>query len=100
MMQMELKLEKPVKNRARVSAVTIAISYLVGGFIPLFPYIITNRNQSGFYLSCTVTIMALVIFGYFKSKFTGQNLLKGTIKVASIGIIAAAAAFLLAKAVS
>ena len=100
MMQMELKLEKPVTNRARMSAITIALSYLVGGFIPLFPYIITNSTQSGLYLSCAVTIIALVIFGYFKSKFTGQNLVTGTIKVAAIGIIAAGAAFLLAKAVS
>jgi VIT1/CCC1 family predicted Fe2+/Mn2+ transporter len=100
MMQTELKLEKPPKNRAQKSAVTIALSYLVGGFIPLFPYIITNTNRSGLYLSCIVTIIALMIFGYFKSKVTGQPLFKGTIKVASIGIIAAGGAFLLAKAVS
>jgi len=100
MMQMELKLEKPVENRARMSALTIAASYLVGGFIPLFPYFITNTNQSGLYLSCTVTIFALMVFGFLKCKFTGQNLITGTLKVASIGIIAAAAAFLLAKAVS
>ena len=100
MMQAELKLEKPAKNQAKKSAITIAVSYLVGGFIPLFPYIITKSNSAGFYLSCTVTILALIVFGYFKSKVTGQPLIKGTIKVASIGIIAAAAAFLLAKAVS
>lgn len=100
MMQAELKLEKPEKNQAKKSAITIALSYLAGGFIPLFPYIITKSNTAGFYLSCTVTILALIVFGYFKSKVTGQPLLKGTIKVASIGIIAAAAAFLLAKAVS
>jgi predicted membrane protein (TIGR00267 family) len=100
MMQVELKLEKPVANRARRSAITIALSYLAGGLIPLFPYIITNNNKEGFYLSCIVTILALIIFGYFKSKVTGQPLIVGTIKVASIGIIAAAAAFMLAKAVS
>jgi len=100
MMQAELKLEKPSKNRARQSAVTIAVSYLVGGLIPLFPYIITNTNKSGLYLSCTVTIIALLFFGYFKSKVTEQPLIKGTLKVASIGIVAAAAAYLLAKAVS
>jgi predicted membrane protein (TIGR00267 family) len=100
MMQVELKLEKPVANRARRSAITIALSYLAGGLIPLFPYIITNNNNEGFYLSCIVTILALIIFGYFKSKVTGQPLIVGTIKVASIGIIAAAAAFMLAKAVS
>jgi len=100
MMQVELKMEKPVANRASVSAFTIASSYLVGGFVPLFPYLITRNNQDGLYLSCIVTIIALLLFGYLKSKFTGQNLLKGTLKVASIGIIAAGAAFLLAKAVS
>jgi predicted membrane protein (TIGR00267 family) len=100
MMQAELKLEKPVKNRALKSGATISLSYLVGGFIPLFPYIITHDNRTGFYISCSVTIAALIVFGYFKSKVTGQSLIKGTIKVAGIGIIAAAAAYLLAKAVS
>jgi len=100
MMKLELKLEKPEKDRAAVSAGTIAISYLVGGFIPLSPYIIIRDNQTAFNLSCLVTILALIIFGFFKSKMTGQPLLKGTIKVALIGIIAAGAAFLLAKAVS
>jgi len=100
MMKLELKLEKPDKDRAAVSAGTIAISYLVGGFIPLSPYILFSDNHTAFNLSCLVTILALIIFGFFKSKVTGQPLLKGTIKVAFIGIIAAGAAFLLAKAVS
>ena len=100
MMKLELMMEKPAKNRAAISAGTIAISYLVGGFIPLFPYIITPNSKTGFYVSCIVTILALIIFGFFKSKMTGRPLLKGTMKVAVTGIIAATAAFLLAKAVS
>ncbi len=100
MMKLELKMDKPANNRAAKSAITIAISYLVGGFIPLFPYIIVNDNKTGFYISCITTILALVIFGYFKSKMTGRPILTGTIKVAATGIIAAAAAYLLAKAVS
>lgn len=100
MMKLELKIEQPSKNRAAKSAGTIALSYLIGGFIPLFPYIIFSNSQEGFYFSCFVTILALIIFGYFKSKVTGQPVLKGTIKIAMTGIIAAAAAYLLAKAVS
>ena len=100
MMKLELKMEEPDKNRAAISAGTIAASYLVGGFIPLSPYILISDNTIGFRVSCLVTILALLIFGYFKSKMTGQPLLKGTIKVAVTGIIAAGAAFLLAKAVS
>jgi VIT1/CCC1 family predicted Fe2+/Mn2+ transporter len=93
-------MEEPAKNRASISAGTIAASYLVGGFIPLSPYILINDNTIGFRVSCLVTILALVIFGYFKSKMTGQPLVKGTVKVAVTGMIAAGAAFLLAKAVS
>ena len=100
MMKLELGMEKPEKNRAATSATTIALSYLVGGFIPLFPYIIINDSKMGFYVSCMVTLLALIVFGYFKSKVTGQPLIKGTIKVALTGIIAAAAAYFLAKAVS
>lgn len=100
MMKLELNMEKPVTNRAAKSGGTIAVAYLVGGFIPLSPYILIHDNRVGFYVSCIATISALLFFGYFKSKMTGQPLLKGTLKVTAIGIIAAGAAFLLAKAVS
>ena len=100
MMKLELKMERPAKNRAAKSASTIALSYLIGGFIPLSPYIIFDNIQTGFYVSCTVTVMALIIFGYLKSKVTGQPVIKGTFKVALTGVIAAAAAYILAKSVS
>jgi VIT1/CCC1 family predicted Fe2+/Mn2+ transporter len=100
MMKLELNMERPAKNRAAKSATAIALSYLVGGFIPLFPYILLKDSKEGFYVSCAVTILALLFFGYFKSKVTGQPVIKGTIKVAMTGIIAATAAYLLARAVS
>ena len=100
MMKLELKMEKPAKNRAAQSAGTIALSYLVGGFIPLSPYILISNPKQAFWVSCIVTVMALIIFGFLKSKVTGQPVIKGTFKVAVTGIVAAAAAYILAKAVS
>ena len=100
MMQVELKVEKPHESRAAASALTIGLSYLIGGLIPLLPYVFTSTIGDGFKYSCIFTVIALVIFGFFKSKFTGQPLLKGTLKVTAIGIIAAAAAFFLAKSIS
>jgi VIT1/CCC1 family predicted Fe2+/Mn2+ transporter len=100
MMKLELKMEKPASHQPAKSAGTIALAYLAGGFIPLSPYILFSDNQTGFNVSCIVTILALILFGFFKSKMTGQPLLKGTLKVAFTGIIAAGAAYLLAKAVS
>ncbi len=40
MMRFELGLERPDPRRAPISAFTIAISYVVGGLIPLAPYIL------------------------------------------------------------
>ena len=100
MMQIELKVEKPHKSRAAVSAVTIGLSYLIGGLIPLLPYMLTSTIAEGFKYSCIFTMLSLIIFGFLKSKFTGQPLFKGTIKVAAIGIIAAASAYFLAKSIN
>ncbi len=97
MMRFELGLEKPNPNRARNSALTIGISYIIGGFIPLLPYFYVSHPVDGLKYSAGVTILALLIFGYFKSKVTGQNPIIGSLKVTSIGAAAATAAFLVAK---
>lgn len=100
MMKYELGLEKPDVNRARNSAATIGISYIIGGLIPLTAYFFTQTPYQGLFVSAILTIICLFLFGYFKSKVTGQPPLKGAFKVTLIGIIAAAAAFLIAKTVN
>lgn len=100
MMQVELKVEKPHIERAHRSAITIGLSYLVGGLVPLLPYVFTDTVADGFKYSCIFTILALIVFGFFKSKVTGQNLFWGTVKVTAIGVIAASAAYFLAKCIN
>ena len=97
MMKYELGLEKPDVNRARNSAATIGISYIIGGLIPLSAYFFTHTPYNGLFISALLTVICLFLFGYFKSKVTGQPPLKGAFKVTLIGITAAAAAFLVAK---
>jgi vacuolar iron transporter family protein len=97
MMKYELGMEKPNVNRARNSAATIGISYIVGGLIPLSAFFFTSTPFQGLLISAMLTVICLFIFGYFKSKVTGQPPLKGALKVTLIGITAAAAAFLVAK---
>ncbi len=97
MLKYELGLEKPDANRARNSAATIGISYIVGGLIPLSAYFFTHTPTQGLLISAILTVICLFVFGYFKSKVTGQPPLKGALKVTLIGITAAAAAFVVAK---
>lgn len=99
MMKFELGLEKPHPQRARNSALTIGISYIIGGLLPLVAYFFTSNPNDGLLLSALLTIISLFIFGYFKSKVTGQPPIWGALKVTMIGIVAAGAAFGIAKAI-
>jgi predicted membrane protein (TIGR00267 family) len=100
MMRYELGLEKPMANRATQSAITIGVSYIVGGIIPLSPYFFESNSQIALYYSCAITMVCLFVFGFFKSKVTGQPAFTGAIKVLFIGALAAAAAFLMAKLIN
>ena len=100
MMKFELGLEKPELNRARNSAIVIALSYIVGGFVPLSPYFFTSTSHEGLIFSSAITLLSLFVFGFLKSKAIGQPMWKGAIKTMLIGTLAAGAAFLIAKWVS
>ena len=97
MMKFELGLEEPNANRATKSALTIGISYIIGGTIPLLPYLFTDTPFSGLKISAIITLVCLFVFGFFKSKATGQPLFTGALKVMLIGAAAASAAFGVAK---
>lgn len=100
MMKYELGLEEPNPNRATKSALTIGFSYIAGGIIPLSPYLVIDNAQEALNYSCAVTLICLFIFGYFKSKLTGQPALSGALKVVVIGALAAGAAFGMAKLIN
>jgi VIT1/CCC1 family predicted Fe2+/Mn2+ transporter len=93
MMRFELGLDRPDKNRAHQSAFIIGISYVIGGLIPLTAYFFTDSTTHGLIYSSIITMICLIAFGLVKSKLTGQPLFKGTMRVAMVGALAAAAAF-------
>jgi VIT1/CCC1 family predicted Fe2+/Mn2+ transporter len=79
------------------SAVTIGLSYVAGGLIPLAPYFFVKDLHMALVASVTVTITALMIFGGIKAKITGIPVLRGAGQTALIGGLAASAAFLIAR---
>lgn len=100
MMKFELGLEKPDPSRAFISALTIALSYIIGGIIPLFPYVLLQEAHTALIVSASVTLLALFFFGMAKGYFTGTPLFKSGIQTVFVGGMAAGAAYLLAKAIS
>jgi vacuolar iron transporter family protein len=100
MMRFELGLEEPDPKRAVQSALTIAASYIAGGFIPLSPYMTTHSARAALGWSTLVTLIALAVFGYIKGRFTGAKAVRSAAQTVVIGGLAAGAAFLLAKLIS
>jgi len=100
MMRFELGLEEPDPDRARKSASLIALSYVVGGLIPLFPYMLCHAVRTALWVSAGVTPVALFIFGMIKGRFTGVSPIKAGAQTALIGGLAAAAAFAIARMIS
>src|SRR5579864_3867156 len=100
MMRFELGLEEPDPKRALTSALTIAASYIVGGLIPLSPYFFVTPATHALYISVIATLLALLVFGYIKGRFTGTRPFRSAIQTALIGGLAAAAAFLIARFIS
>jgi VIT1/CCC1 family predicted Fe2+/Mn2+ transporter len=100
MMRFELGFEEPDPLRARNSAVTIALSYILGGLVPLSSYMLVNDLHAALRISVAVTLAALFVFGYVKGRLTGIAPLRGGIQTVLIGGLASAAAFGLARWIS
>jgi VIT1/CCC1 family predicted Fe2+/Mn2+ transporter len=100
MMRFELGLEKPDPKRAITSAITIAGAYIAGGFIPLAPYIFFDTASTALLFSVVLTLIALLIFGFVKGRFTGTRPVRSGLQTALIGSVAAGAAFLIARLIS
>jgi len=100
MMRFELGLEEPNPKRAWHSALTIAAAYIAGGLIPLCPYMFVGNIRLGFLISVLVTLAALALFGFIKGQFTGAKPLRSALQTVLIGGLAAAAAFIIARAIA
>ena len=97
MMRFELGLEPPEQSRAVKSAGTIAGAYIVGGFIPLAPYLFIDSVSEAFAFSVGVTFLALIVFGYLRGYFIGGKPWISMFQTVMIGSVAAVAAFLITK---
>jgi VIT1/CCC1 family predicted Fe2+/Mn2+ transporter len=97
MMRFELGLEEPDPKRARNSALTIALSYVAGGLVPLAPYFFLGSVHAALVGSVIVTFLALLAFGYIKGRFTTARPVRSAWQTALVGGLAATAAFVIAK---
>ena len=99
MMRFELGLEEPHASRALRSALTIAAAYILGGLVPLLPYML-GTSHTALPASVGITLLALLLFGAVKGRITGAGAVRSGLQTVGIGGLAAAAAFALARLLS
>jgi predicted membrane protein (TIGR00267 family) len=86
-------------RRASRSALTIALSYVAGGLVPLAPPFFLRSIHSALVGSVLVTLLALLVFGYIKGRFTTAKPVRSAWQTVVVGGLAATAAFVIAKAI-
>lgn len=99
---------EPSSSRAVICAITIALGYFIGGFVPLVPYFFVGPHDAFVALrwSIATMVVALFLFGYGKTCFVSgwggrRNIRKGLvggIQMVLVGGIAAGSAMGLVKA--
>jgi VIT1/CCC1 family predicted Fe2+/Mn2+ transporter len=97
MMRFELGLEKPNASELLHTPLTIGISYIVGGLIPLLPYMLNGSAKVALPVSIATTLFALAVFGALKGAFTGIGKVRSALQTTLIGAIAAGVAYAVAK---
>jgi predicted membrane protein (TIGR00267 family) len=78
----------------------IATAYIVGGLIPLAPYMLIHDARTALLFSVSVTLVALFVFGLIKGRYTGARPIKSALQTTITGGLAATAAFLIARAIA
>ena len=96
MMRFELELSEPAPGRAAKSAATIGGAYVVGGLIPLLPYILLSDTRTSLAVSASLTGLALLGFGWLKARATGLPTVRGAVQTLAVGGLAAVVAYLVA----
>lgn len=100
-------LQEPSGSRAFICALTIALGYFIGGFVPLMPYFFVGPHDAFIALrwSIATMVVALFLFGYSKTCFVNgwrgaRNVrrgLVGGIQMVLVGGVAAGSAMGLVK---
>lgn len=107
LMHFQHRISEPPSSRAFTCALTIALGYFVGGFIPLLPYffVASDNIWTALGLSIGIMVVALFAFGYVKTCFVqgwqgSRNVMLGIVggfQMVLVGGVAAGVAMGLVK---
>jgi len=95
---MEKKTSQVAHRRSFKASLTMFVSYLSGGILPLVPYFLLPTNQA-VVPSIVLTVLALALVGLWAGKITGRAPWKAAAEMAGVSLLAAAIGYLIGWAV-
>ena len=99
MMKEELGLvESNFPNPVEVGAI-IFVAFLIGGVIPILPYIFLN-GKTALITAVSLSFISIFLLGSMKSRFTQKNWLISGVEMLVIGMLATAVAYFIGGAIN
>ena len=92
MMIYELEANPPEENPA-LNGIATFLAFIVFGFIPIIPYLLTEVAQTAWLYSCGFTVFALALLGIFSAIITRRKLIAATLESVLVGGTAASIAY-------
>ncbi|MCA8870183.1 MAG: VIT1/CCC1 transporter family protein [Rhodobacteraceae bacterium] len=93
MMAYEFGLPDPNEENAAINGLYTFFSFLVFGFIPIFPYLVIPTNPQVFGFSVLATFTALALLGILRWRATRERLLACLSETVMVGGICAVVAY-------
>lgn len=93
MMSYELELPNPSSENPILTGLATFLSFVIFGFIPLFPYILLSQGSDAFFLSTITTAGALLLLGLLRWRITKEPIIRSVGEIILIGSLASIAAY-------
>jgi VIT1/CCC1 family predicted Fe2+/Mn2+ transporter len=79
----------------------MGLSYFVGGLIPMLPYFFMGSATHALLVSCVITVVILLLFGFIKNWVairTRKAGLYGALQTLVVGVLAAGTSYAIVRA--
>ena len=100
MMREELGILEESFDHPVTIGLLMSVSFLVGGVVPLLPYLVMENVLVALKVAVAVSLVALFVIGVGKTVLTKQPWLKSGIEVMLLGSLAAGVGFVIGKIVA
>ena len=94
MMNYELALPNVEDEKSHITAITMFISFIVFGFIPLIPYLFIREPFTAFAYSMVFALIAMIILGLLRWQVSKQKLWRAVGETVFLGTLSASVAYL------